>query len=81
MLREYTAAITGAGIELTHVLNPFESDINLFPETVEGLRASLASRLRLPSPRLIPPGLIRWRGSRDMTPGRLYTFVGNKTDG
>ncbi len=77
MLQEYEGAIRGAGIRLMSVLNPWQSDINLFPETIAGLRRRIAARFFLP-PGLIPNILLKWRGALDATPGRLFTFVGRK---
>ncbi len=81
LLDEYISAISGAGFKLMYVLNPCESDINLFPDTVEKSRARLAGSLRLPWPGLIPDVMLKFLGWRSDVPGRLYTFVGTKTDG
>lgn len=81
LLDEYISAIRGAGFRLKHVLNPCESDINLFPDTVEKSRARLAKSFKVPWPGLMPDVLLRFLGWRDDMPGRLYTFVGIKTDG
>jgi hypothetical protein len=54
LLNEYIEAVENAGIHLTCVLNPFQSDINLFPETVESFKARLAKKLRFPKPQWIP---------------------------
>lgn len=79
-LEEYTAAITGAGLTLTHVLNPYESEINLFPRTMKELRRSIARSMHLPEMfgALIPDALIRRAGARLQAPGRLYSFVAKK---
>ena len=75
LLEEYLGAIRGAGLVLQRVLNPFESDVNLFPDTREQLKARMAKRLRLPFPGLVPDWLLRWLGGRSDQPGRHYTFV------
>ena len=77
LLEQYTSAITSAGIDLSKVLNTLESNINLYPETVETLKVQIARKLRIPSGS-IPTALLSWRGKRMDTPGRLYTFVGRK---
>ena len=77
-LEEYVAAITEAGIRLAKALNHYESDINLFPESITSTKARIARRFLLPWPTLIPDGLLSWRGRHMNTPGRLYTFVGRK---
>lgn len=76
-LGRYLAAIAQSGIKLEKVLNPFASDINLYPDTIDALKQRIADRLKLPS-RLIPRALISLLGARNATPGRLYTFVGRK---
>lgn len=77
LLDEYLAAIQTAGIRLSAVLNPFQSDINLYPETRAGLKRRLARRLGLPGP-WVPDWVLNWLGRRNNAPGRLYTFVGRK---
>jgi hypothetical protein len=77
-LRDYLGAIEAAGIEVDRVLNPLQSDINLFPQTRDGIRARIARRLFLPSPNLIPPWILGWLGRWLRRPGRLYTFTGRK---
>lgn len=77
LLRDYHAAIAGAGLTLVASLNPLQSDINLFPSTIEEQRAQMARSLHLPKA-FIPDWLMRWRGDRLTAPGRLYTFVADK---
>ncbi|MDP2278273.1 MAG: class I SAM-dependent methyltransferase [Nitrospirota bacterium] len=77
-LKEYISAISGAGFRLTHILNPFESDINLFPNTISGLKVDLSGKMKWPWPRLIPDMVLKFLGSLIRTPGRVYTFVGRK---
>lgn len=74
----YVAAMTSAGLTLERALNPFETDINLFPGTKAELKARIAKRLRLPGPTLIPDIVLRWLGRFNSAPGRLYTFVARK---
>lgn len=78
LLSEYVDAIEASGIALLQVMNPFESDINLFPTTTEAVKRDIAGRWRLPSPRLVPDWLLRWRGASFDMPGRLYSFHGRK---
>ncbi len=78
LLREYISAIKNAGITLEHILNPFQSDINLFPETVESFKVRLAKKMMFPWPQLIPNLLLTILGSVIKTPGRIYTFIGKK---
>jgi SAM-dependent methyltransferase len=78
LLDEYLEAIRGSGIVLSKVLNPYQSNINLYPETISGLKRRLSSKLRLPAA-LIPDFLFTLLGAMNKTPGRLYTFVGQKS--
>jgi 2-polyprenyl-3-methyl-5-hydroxy-6-metoxy-1,4-benzoquinol methylase len=78
LVRDYRRAIEGANIRLTMVLNTYSSDVNLFPETMAGMKAAIARRLRLPSPRLVPDLALRVLGAMSNTPGRVYTFVGRR---
>lgn len=78
LLEEYLAAIDAAGIRLTNIFNPLESDINLYPETRASVRARIARKLRLPSASLIPDALLSLKGKLMKDPGRLYTFFGRK---
>jgi SAM-dependent methyltransferase len=80
LLKEYLDAISGAGIELSEVLNPLASDINLYPETKELVKARMARKLRLPSAALIPDVVLSLKGKLMNDPGRLYTFFGRKRD-
>jgi SAM-dependent methyltransferase len=82
-LADYGRAITGSGLSLSAELGPFDSAINLHPETPETLRASiLASRpgrvlsLCLPQALVVRAG--RWWRARKKTPGRLYSFLAVK---
>ena len=77
-LPRYVQALQAAGFALTHVLSPYESDINIYPTTVADVRRQLARRWHLPSPRLVPLWLLRHRSRRLTDPGRLYTFVGRR---
>ncbi len=77
-LERYLSALGKAGFDLRRVLSPWESEINLFPQTFQDARNSVARRLRFPFPRLLPAWMVRRRSRRLETPGRLYTFVGAK---
>ncbi len=78
LVSEYRRAIEGAGIRLTHVLNTYQSDINLFPETTASVKTLIARRLRLPSPRLVPDAALWLVGVLANQPGRVYTFIGRQ---
>lgn len=77
-LKEYKSAIIAAGIDLKQVLNPMESEINMYPRSKQTLKDNMASKLHLPSSALIPDWLLSWRGRTSNAPGRLYSFVGRK---
>jgi SAM-dependent methyltransferase len=77
LLQEYLDAIRGSGIMLTSVLNPYQSDINLYPESLAGLKHRIAVKLCLPE-LLIPDIALSWLGSMNNAPGRLFTFLGRK---
>lgn len=72
------SAIESGGLRLISVLNPFESDINTFPDTVENIKARLARKLHLPAAGLIPNWAMAALGGIMRTPGRPYTFVARK---
>jgi len=77
-LDEYRRAITSAGLAIEQQLNPMESDINLYPSSRGETKARWATRLGLPTSRVIPNWLLSLRGSISRTPGRLYTFLARK---
>lgn len=79
LLDEYLHAIRAGGIILTKVLNPYESDINLYPDTVTDLKRRLSKRIYLP-PAIIPDVLLAALGAMSRVPGRLYTFIGRTNE-
>lgn len=77
LLPEYCDAIKSAGFRLSQVMNPFSSDINLYPQTISEVRKRIATKLHLHQV-FVPTILLRMRGFFDNTPGRLYSFVAIK---
>lgn len=87
LLEEYRSALTGAGFCLTEELTPLGSAINYAPMTRPVLKDEVAARLgpagRAARPVLDIPGV--WAVARtaigriDHRPGRLYSFVCDKT--
>lgn len=77
-LARYREAFIRAGLQLNTVLSPWESDINLYPMTIEDIRTRLIKIRSFSFQRLIPTGYVHWKSRRDATPGRLYTFAGTK---
>lgn len=76
LIDEYIGAITAAGLKIDKILNPMESDINLFPLTRKLMKESIARKIGLPMLwRIIPNFLLTWRGERISSPGRLYSFI------
>lgn len=82
-LDEYEGAIAQGGIVLDRTLNPMQSDINLYPETIASTKRRWARRLHLPAAAAtcIPDALLGWVGARSTVAGRLYSFVGRKPHG
>jgi SAM-dependent methyltransferase len=78
-LGEYLDALVKAGIHLTKVLNPLDSDINLYPETLERAKLRIAKKFRVPS-FFVGRRLLSWRGASMTAPGRLYSFFGYRAD-
>jgi len=78
LLDEYKKAISGGGVRLTRILNPLQSEINAFPETLPGIKRRIARRLAFPFPALIPDFALGLLGRFQRQPGRLYSFVGAK---
>ena len=78
LLSDYVGAIESAGIGLSKVINPLQSPVNLYPETLEGVKQRIAQRLGLPVSKLIPDFSIRLLGGYLKVPGRLYSFVGTR---
>ena len=78
LLGEYKKSFNRAGFQLSCVLNPFESEINLFPETKIQLKQRLLKKVYLPKWFLVPNFILHSLGNLIRTPGRLYTFMGTK---
>jgi len=62
LLKEYTNSIKAAGIHLTNILNPLESNINLYPK----------------NNKIIPIFIMKLIGRMITYPGALYSFIGCK---
>ena len=78
LLAEYRSAIRSGGIKIERILNPYESGINLFPETIDSIKGRVAAKIGFPFPKLIPAAVIHFIGGLIKSPGRLYSFVGVK---
>ncbi len=77
LLQDYKNAILESGIKLNVVLNPMQSNINLYPETKKDIKHRLASKLKLPRD-FIPDIILSMYGVMSNAPGRLYSFIGQK---
>ena len=78
-LDEYRNALMRGGLDVIRILNPFQSDINLFPETLSDLKTRLAGRIHFPFPGIIPDWSLALIGALSRQPGRLYTFLARKS--
>lgn len=78
LLSAYRAAFLGAGLHLQTVFNPYQSDINCYPQTRHDIKVRWAAKLKMPSAALIPDAMLSWVGRFSNTPGRLYSFVASK---
>lgn len=78
MLDQYRSAIESAGIRLDRALNPLDSEINLYPETLAGVKRRIAARLAFPFPDAIPDFALGILGGFLKMPGRLYSFTGTR---
>lgn len=78
MLEQYRSAIESAGIRLDRTLNPLDSEINLYPETLAGVKRRIAARLAFPFPDAIPDFALGILGGFLKMPGRLYSFTGTR---
>jgi SAM-dependent methyltransferase len=80
---DYRKAINGSGLNIKLELKPFDSIINIFPNTVEKLNQQILNStigrilsLFIPNTTVIKIGI--WQLNRKKIPGRLYSFVAVK---
>ncbi|MES5488613.1 class I SAM-dependent methyltransferase [Bradyrhizobium sp. INPA03-11B] len=89
LLDRYTGALTTAGFSAIDTLAPLQSPINLFPYTLETLRAAIVTKLSQKIPvaplwrtalasRRVFGSLLSMAERFDNRPGRLYSFVCHK---
>lgn len=79
LLCAYLGAIRGGDLELIKVLNPYESDINLFPQPLADIKIRIAEKLHCPV-YFVPTWLVHFVGGRIHFPGRLYSFIAMKAE-
>jgi len=82
-LVDYLAAFDTVGFSLIQVMDPWDSVINLFPDTPDALKARLLSsrparmlRRLLPDSAILALGMLYLR--RRKAAGRLYSFIARK---
>jgi SAM-dependent methyltransferase len=79
-LPDYRAAFTKASLRLVREIGPYDSPINLHPNTLESLAERICESppgriLRLVAPKDLVARLGMWQLKRSKRPGRLYSFV------
>lgn len=77
-LDTYKSAIASGGIQLTNVVNPWASAVNIYPRTTTDLADKIHERVPVVPKWLIAPRLLALAGWRLREPGALYSFVGVK---
>jgi SAM-dependent methyltransferase len=79
-LFDYRAAFASAGLRIVREIEPYDSPINLHPNTAQILEAKICESvpgriLRAVLPKSLVFRLGMWRLRRSNRPGRLYSFV------
>src|SRR5438105_1392169 len=79
-LPDYRAAFAHGGFRIAEEIGPYDSPINLHPNTPESLADKICNSapgriLRLMLPRHLVARLGMWQLKRSKRPGRLYSFV------
>jgi SAM-dependent methyltransferase len=77
-LSEYRAAIEGAGIRLTRVINPWASAVNLYPRSAAEVARLIHDRLPFVPTAVLTPRILGWLGWLLRSPGTSYSFVGRR---
>lgn len=77
-LDAYLSSLRAAGLQVEQTIGPWDTDINLYPLTIERIRESVIRAKGFPWPGLVPKWLIRFLGRRLRSPGSLYTFLGSR---
>jgi len=79
LLDEYIDALFTTGLDLKKVIAPYDSDINLFPQTQSLYKEKLSRKAGISIPDCLFKGvLVPLLNKIDTTPGRLYSFIGTK---
>jgi hypothetical protein len=85
-LPDYRAAFADAGLGIIEEIGPYDSPINLHPNTPEGLADKICESapgriLGLVLPKSLVSRLGMWQLRRSNRPGRLYSFVASAASG
>jgi SAM-dependent methyltransferase len=75
-LAEYKRAIERAGVRLVRVLNPWASEVNLYPRSALDISSLIHARLPFIPTSVFTPPLLRRLGWLLRSPGTAYSFVG-----
>lgn len=88
LLGEYRGAIEAAGLRLHKMLGPWESVVNFWPSTTNDVHRTMHRMLKRRVGGRLAAGLLglgwfesayrTWRSRTCDTPGRLYSFLGEK---
>jgi 2-polyprenyl-3-methyl-5-hydroxy-6-metoxy-1,4-benzoquinol methylase len=89
LLKRYIGALESAGFSVIEILSPLQSPINLFPHTIDTLRAAVVDRLARNlaaaalwraalAPMSVFTSLLALAARFDRRPGRLYSFICRK---
>jgi hypothetical protein len=89
LLKRYIGALESAGFSVIEILSPLQSPINLFPHTIDTMRAAVVDRLARNlaaaalwraalAPMSLFTSLLALAARFDRRPGRLYSFICRK---
>lgn len=73
---EYVAAMEKAGIGRIRIIKTYDSDVNLYPDSLESLKGRLAARIGFAPPYILFEAAVKVINFFHNSPGRLYTFTG-----
>lgn len=77
LLSEYCGAMKKAGFNIKKLLNPAESNINLYPETSENAKNRISKKYHIPK-YMVSDGILKISAALSNSPGRLYSFLARK---
>jgi SAM-dependent methyltransferase len=77
-LQEYLDALA-SGLAPVIALSPWETPVNYFPAKYPDVRKAASRKIFWPFPALLPDWVVRRVSRRLSDPGRLYTFIGYRS--